>query len=136
MKRNRYTLSLLLSSALLAGGLSAVWADDLNDQLQDIQGQINASQGQQQQAESVIQDVTAQLKQIQSELDAAAAQLKQIQTRVQTVNANIAQTTADLQAAQAKTSAAPENSESKNQNNLYAWTAELSGSDHGLPQFQ
>ena len=102
MKRNRYTLSLLLSSALLAGGLSAVWADDLNDQLQDIQGQINASQGQQQQAESVIQDVTAQLKQIQSELDAAAAQLKQIQTRVQAVNANIAQTTADLQAAQAK----------------------------------
>lgn len=102
MKRNRYTLSLLLSSALLAGGLSAVWADDLNDQLQDIQGQINASQGQQQQAESVIQDVTAQLKQIQSELDEAAAQLKQIQTRVQAVNANIAQTTADLQAAQAK----------------------------------
>ena len=102
MKRNRYTLSLLLSSALLAGGLSAVWADDLNDQLQDIQGQINASQCQQQQAESVIQDVTAQLKQIQSELDAAAAQLKQIQTRVQAVNANIAQTTADLQAAQAK----------------------------------
>lgn len=102
MKRNQYTLSLLLSSALVAGSLSAAWADDLNDQLQDIQGQINSTQGQKEQAESVIQNVTVQLKQIQSELDAATAQLKQIQTRVQAVNVSIAKTTADLKAAQAK----------------------------------
>ncbi len=68
------------------------YADDLDDQVQDLQGQIDSSRLEQKNWQQVIEDVSAKLKQIQADLDAANARLQSIQTKQAEINAQIAQT--------------------------------------------
>lgn len=68
------------------------YADDLDDQVQDLQGQIDSSRLEQENWQQVIEDVGAKLKQIQADLDAANARLQSIQTKQAEINAQIAQT--------------------------------------------
>ena len=68
------------------------YADDLDDQVQDLQGQIDSSRLEQENWQQVIEDVSAKLKQIQADLDTANARLQSIQTKQAEINAQIAQT--------------------------------------------
>lgn len=68
------------------------YANDLDDQVQDLQGQIDSSRLEQENWQQVIEDVSAKLKQIQADLDAANARLQSIQTKQAEINAQIAQT--------------------------------------------
>ena len=68
------------------------YADDLDDQVQDLQGQIDSSRLEQENWQQVIEDVSTKLKQIQADLDAANARLQSIQTKQAEINAQIAQT--------------------------------------------
>ncbi len=68
------------------------YADDLDDQVQDLQGQIDSSRLEQENWQQVIEDVSAKLKQIQADLDAANARLQSIQMKQAEINAQIAQT--------------------------------------------
>lgn len=68
------------------------YADDLDDQVQDLQGQIDSSRLEQENWQQVIEDVSAKLKQIQADLDATNARLQSIQTKQAEINAQIAQT--------------------------------------------
>ena len=68
------------------------YADDLDDQVQDLQGQIDSSRLEQENWQQVIEDISAKLKQIQADLDAANARLQSIQTKQAEINAQIAQT--------------------------------------------
>lgn len=70
----------------------SAYADDLDDQVQDLQGQIDSSRLEQENWQQVIEDVSAKLKQIQADLDAANARLQSIQTKQAEINAQIAQT--------------------------------------------
>lgn len=94
MKKSTYMASFLALSILL-GGQSIhmpAYADDLDDQVQDLQGQIDSSRLEQENWQQVIEDVSAKLKQIQADLDAANARLQSIQTKQAEINAQIAQT--------------------------------------------
>lgn len=68
------------------------YADDLDDQVQDLQGQIDSSRLEQENWQQVIEDVSAKLKQIQADLDAANARLQSIRSRQSEINAQIIQT--------------------------------------------
>ena len=68
------------------------YADDLDDQVQDLQGQIDSSRLEQENWQQVIEDVSAKLKQIQADLAAANARLQSIHTKQAEINAQIAQT--------------------------------------------
>ena len=68
------------------------YADDLDDQMQDLQGQIDSSRLEQENWQQVIEDVSAKLKQIQADLDAANARLQSIRSRQAEINAQIVQT--------------------------------------------
>ena len=86
--------SLLALSILLGGQAMHVpsYADDLDDQVQDLQGQIDSSRLEQENWQQVIEDVSAKLKQIQADLDAANARLQSIRSRQAEINAQIVQT--------------------------------------------
>ncbi len=88
------TVSMLLSGYM-------VWADDLDDQLQDAQNQAEAAKEKAGQADVTINNVLDKLHQIQAELDAANAELAQIQKQLNGVNANIQKTEAELRVAEA-----------------------------------
>lgn len=94
MKKSTYMASFLALSILLGGQAihMPAYADDLDDQVQDLQGQIDSSRLEQENWQQVIEDVSAKLKQIQAELDAANARLQSIQTKQAEINAQIAQT--------------------------------------------
>lgn len=84
-----------LALSILLGGQAIhmpAYADDLDDQVQDLQGQIDSSRLEQENWQQVIEDVSAKLKQIQADLDAANARLQSIQTKQAEINAQIAQT--------------------------------------------
>ena len=84
-----------LAFSILLGGQAIhmpAYADDLDDQVQDLQGQIDSSRLEQENWQQVIEDVSAKLKQIQADLDAANARLQSIQTKQAEINAQIAQT--------------------------------------------
>lgn len=68
------------------------YADDLDDQVQDLQGQIDSSRLEQENWQQVIEDVSVKLKQIQADLDAANARLQSIRSRQAEINAQIVQT--------------------------------------------
>lgn len=94
MKKSTYMAS-FLALFILLGGQSIhmpAYADDLDDQVQDLQGQIDSSRLEQENWQQVIEDVSAKLKQIQADLDAANARLQSIQTKQAEINAQIAQT--------------------------------------------
>lgn len=94
MKKSTYMASLLALSILLGGQAMQVpsYADDLDDQVQDLQGQIDSSRLEQENWQQVIEDVSAKLKQIQADLDAANARLQSIRSRQAEINAQIVQT--------------------------------------------
>ena len=94
MKKSTYMASFLALSILLGGQAihMPAYADDLDDQVQDLQGQIDSSRLEQKNWQQVIEDVSAKLKQIQADLDAANARLQSIQTKQAEINAQIAQT--------------------------------------------
>lgn len=94
MKKSTYMASLLALSILLGGQAMHVpsYADDLDDQVQDLQGQIDSSRLEQENWQQVIEDVSAKLKQIQADLDAANARLQSIRSRQSEINAQIIQT--------------------------------------------
>lgn len=94
MKKSIYMASFLALSILLGGQAihMPAYADDLDDQVQDLQGQIDSSRLEQENWQQVIEDVSAKLKQIQADLDAANARLQSIQTKQAEINAQIAQT--------------------------------------------
>lgn len=94
MKKSTYMVSFLALSILLGGQAihMPAYADDLDDQVQDLQGQIDSSRLEQENWQQVIEDVSAKLKQIQADLDAANARLQSIQTKQAEINAQIAQT--------------------------------------------
>lgn len=94
MKKSTYMASFLALSILLGGQAIHIpaYADDLDDQVQDLQGQIDSSRLEQENWQQVIEDVSAKLKQIQADLDAANARLQSIQTKQAEINAQIAQT--------------------------------------------
>lgn len=94
MKKSTYMASFLALSILLGGQAMHVpsYADDLDDQVQDLQGQIDSSRLEQENWQQVIEDVSAKLKQIQADLDAANARLQSIRSRQAEINAQIVQT--------------------------------------------
>ena len=94
MKKSTYMASFLALSILLGGQAihMPAYADELDDQVQDLQGQIDSSRLEQENWQQVIEDVSAKLKQIQADLDAANARLQSIQTKQAEINAQIAQT--------------------------------------------
>lgn len=94
MKKSTYMASFLALSIFLGGQAihMPAYADDLDDQVQDLQGQIDSSRLEQENWQQVIEDVSAKLKQIQADLDAANARLQSIQTKQAEINAQIAQT--------------------------------------------
>lgn len=94
MKKSTYMASFLALSILLGGQAihMPAYADDLDDQVQDLQGQIDSSRLEQENWQQVIEDVSAKLKQIQADLDAANTRLQSIQTKQAEINAQIAQT--------------------------------------------
>lgn len=94
MKKSTYMASFLVFSILLGGQAihMPAYADDLDDQVQDLQGQIDSSRLEQENWQQVIEDVSAKLKQIQADLDTANARLQSIQTKQAEINAQIAQT--------------------------------------------
>lgn len=94
MKKSTYMASFLAFSILLGGQAihMPAYADDLDDQVQDLQGQIDSSRLEQENWQQVIEDVSAKLKQIQADLDTANARLQSIQTKQAEINAQIAQT--------------------------------------------
>lgn len=94
MKKSTYMASFLALSILLGGQAihMPAYANDLDDQVQDLQGQIDSSRLEQENWQQVIEDVSAKLKQIQADLDAANARLQSIQTKQAEINAQIAQT--------------------------------------------
>lgn len=94
MKKSTYMASFLALYILLGGQAihMPAYADDLDDQVQDLQGQIDSSRLEQENWQQVIEDVSAKLKQIQADLDAANARLQSIQTKQAEINAQIAQT--------------------------------------------
>lgn len=94
MKRSTYMASLLTISLLLGGQALSMpsYADDLDDQVQDLQGQIDSSRLEQENWQQVIEDVSAKLKQIQADLDAANARLQGIRNKQAEINAQIVTT--------------------------------------------
>lgn len=94
MKRSTYAASILAVGILLGGQALSVpsYADDLDDQVQDLQGQIDSSRIEQENWQQVIEDVSAKLKQIQADLDAANARLQGIRNKQAEINAQIVQT--------------------------------------------
>ena len=94
MKKSTYMASFLALSILLGGQAihMPAYADDLDDQVQDLQGQIDSSRLEQEHWQQGLEDVSAKLKQIQADLDAANARLQSIQTKQAEINAQIAQT--------------------------------------------
>ena len=103
MKKSQSILAALAISIVLGGGAlyAPVHADDLDDQVSDLQGQIDSSRLEQENWEQVIQDVSAKLKSIQADLDAATAKLKSIQAQQAQINAQIEQTKVDIAKAEA-----------------------------------
>lgn len=103
MKRKQYIL--LTLGICLALGNSAFYipahADDLEDQLSDIQGQIDSSRIEQENWQQVIETVSIKLKSIQAELDAATSKLNDIHAKQNQINAQIEQTKIDIAKAEA-----------------------------------
>ncbi|WP_296953749.1 murein hydrolase activator EnvC [uncultured Dialister sp.] len=103
MKITRNIVSALIFSLVIGNASIYVpsYADDLDDQLSDIQGQIDASRIEQANWEQVIEEVSVRLKGIQAELNAATARLRGIQQKQAQINAQIEQTKRDIAKAEA-----------------------------------
>lgn len=100
MDKRQFLCAGLTFSLLFLHASTHTWADDLEDQLQDIQGQIDESRNEQASWQEIIEQVSVQLKAIQAELDAANARLTAIQKEQAETNRKIQETVAAIQEAQ------------------------------------
>jgi peptidoglycan hydrolase CwlO-like protein len=91
-RKNQFALSIIIACTLAASSYQGTFADDLDDQLQDIQGQIDESHNSQANWQEIIDQVNVKLRAIQVDLDAANARLKDIQNQQAQINAQIKQT--------------------------------------------
>lgn len=99
MKRYHTWTAALLAAVIVTGAAVPSVADDLEDQLADIQSQISAAQADQVNAKEVIQAVMDRLDAIQTELDAANAELSRIRGEQARLNEQIRQNELALQRA-------------------------------------
>lgn len=99
MKYNRYVSALLAVSLLLSPTYLST-ADDLDNELQDVQGQIDESRSTQASWQAIITDVSEKLKVIQAELDEATRKLQAIKKEQDQVNLQIKQLQEEIQKAE------------------------------------
>lgn len=99
MKYNRYVSALLAVSLLLFSTYLST-ADDLDNELQDVQGQIDESRSTQAGWQAIITDITEKLKAIQAELDEATRKLQAIKKEQDQVNLQIKQLQEEIQKAE------------------------------------
>ena len=99
MKYNRYVSALLAVSLLLSPTYLST-ADDLDNELQDVQGQIDESRSTQASWQAIITDITEKLKAIQAELDEATRKLQAIKKEQDQVNLQIKQLQEEIQKAE------------------------------------
>ena len=99
-RKNQFALSIIIVCTLAASSYQGTFADDLDDQLQDIQGQIDESRNSQANWQEIIDQVNVKLRAIQVDLDAANARLKDIQNQQAQINAQIKQTQEEIRKAQ------------------------------------
>lgn len=100
MNKRQFLCAGIISSLLFMHPFAPILADDLEDQLQDIQGQIDESRNEQASWQEVIEEVSIKLKAIQADLDAANARLTAIQKEQADTNRKIQETVAAIQEAQ------------------------------------
>ncbi len=99
MKYNRYVSALLAVSLLLSPTYLST-ADDLDNELQDVQGQIEESRSTQASWQAIITDIAEKLKAIQAELDEATRKLQAIKKEQDQVNLQIKQLQEEIQKAE------------------------------------
>lgn len=99
MKYNRYVSALLAVSVLLSPTYLST-ADDLDNELQDVQGQIEESRSTQASWQAIITDIAEKLKAIQAELDEATRKLQAIKKEQDQVNLQIKQLQEEIQKAE------------------------------------
>lgn len=99
MKYNRYVSALLAVSLLLSPTYLST-ADDLDNELQDVQGQIDESRSTQASWQAIIADIAEKLKAIQAELDEATRKLQAIKKEQDQVNLQIKQLQEEIQKAE------------------------------------
>lgn len=97
--RRKWAAALLAASLLVGGAAFPTLADELEDELADIQSQISSAREDAANAEEIIKAVSARLNVIQAELDAANAELERIWGLQAAKNEEIRQTEAELQRA-------------------------------------
>lgn len=100
MNKRQFLCAGIISSLLFIHPFVPILADDLEDQLQDIQGQIDESRNEQAGWQEVIEEVGTKLKAIQADLDAANARLTAIQKEQADTNRKIQETAAAILEAQ------------------------------------
>lgn len=100
MNKRQFLCAGIISSLLFMHPFAPILADDLEDQLQDIQGQIDESRNEQASWQEVIEEVSIKLKAIQADLDAANARLTAIQKEQADTHRKIQETVAAIQEAQ------------------------------------
>lgn len=100
MNKKQFLCAGIISSLLFIHPFVPILADDLEDQLQDIQGQIDESRNEQASWQEVIEEVGTKLKAIQADLDAANARLTAIQKEQADTNRKIQETAAAILEAQ------------------------------------
>ncbi len=100
MNKRQFLCAGIISSLIFMHPFAPILADDLEDQLQDIQGQIDESRNEQASWQEVIEEVSIKLKAIQADLDAANARLTAIQKEQADTNRKIQETVAAIQEAQ------------------------------------
>ena len=99
-RKNQFALSIIIACTLAASSYQGTFADDLDDQLQDIQGQIDESHNSQANWQEIIDQVNVKLRAIQVDLDAANSRLKDIQNQQAQINAQIKQTQEEIRKTQ------------------------------------
>lgn len=100
-RSNKKLLAAALAASLLVSGTATtIWADDLDDQLNELQSQIDESRATQSSWQSVIEDVIVKLKSIKADLDAANKKLKDIQNQQAAINKQIEDTQVEIDKAE------------------------------------
>lgn len=67
-RKNQFALSIIIACTLAASSYQGTFADDLDDQLQDIQGQIDESHNSQANWQEIIDQVNVKLRAIQIQM--------------------------------------------------------------------
>lgn len=100
--KKKILIAILINSLIFSSSVYTVMADDLDDELYNIQGQIDESRSTQASWQSIIDEVSTKLRAIQADLDSAIQKLKNIENEKEQINKQIKQTEVEIQKAQAK----------------------------------